>query len=254
LIHDLVRKKKLHDQQAVAQLSREAPELVKDELLNMAKEYLPDDFDMETHFSPRYRPWQQRLALLPDGDLFRGIRDGKASVVTDQIETFTEKGVLLESGTELEADVIITATGFNMSVMGDIPFAVDGAPVEPPDVVTYRGMMWSGVPNMAVVFGYFRTSWTMRSDMISDFVCRLLTRMDEKGASSVTPTIQPPDENMGRLPWIDPENFNPGYLTRALDILPKQGDRDPWRFENDYYVERDILPDIDLDEPELVYT
>ncbi len=254
LIHDLVRKKKLHDQQAVAQLSREAPELVKDELLNMAKEYLPDDFDMETHFSPRYRPWQQRLAFLPDGDLFRGIRDGKASVVTDQIETFTEKGVLLESGTELEADVIITATGFNMSVMGDIPFAVDGAPVEPPDVVTYRGMMWSGVPNMAVVFGYFRTSWTMRSDMISDFVCRLLTRMDEKGASSVTPTIQPTDENMGRLPWIDPENFNPGYLTRALDILPKQGDRDPWRFENDYYVERDILPDIDLDEPELVYT
>ena len=254
LIHDLVRKKKLHDQQAVAQLSVEAPELVKDELLTMAREYLPADFDLDTHFSPRYRPWQQRLAFLPDGDLFQGFRDGKASVVTDQIDTFTEKGVLLQSGTELEADVIITATGFNMSVLGDIPFSIDGVPLDAPEVLTYRGIMWSGVPNMAVVFGYLRTSWTMRSDMISEFVCRLLEHMDEHDTHVVTPTLRSADENMARLPWIDPENFNPGYITRSLDLLPKQGDRDPWRFIQDYYVERDILPDVDLDEPELVYS
>lgn len=253
VVHDLVRKKILHDQHAVAQLSFEAPELVKEELLNMAREYLGPDFDIETHFTPRYRPWRQRLAFLPDGDLFTGLREGAASVVTDEIDTFTENGILLKSGTELEADIIITATGFNLCVLGDIAFEVDGTPLDVAETFTYRGVMSSDVPNMAWVFGYLRTSWTMRADLISDFVCRLLHHMDEIGATVVTPRLRPEDEGMPELPWVDPENFNPGYLTRSMHLMPKQSDREPWVFKQDYYSEKDSLPAADLGEEALVY-
>ena len=236
VVHDLVRKKILHDQHAVAQLSFEAPELVKEELLNMAREYLGPDFDIETHFTPRYR-----------------LREGAASVVTDEIDTFTEKGILLKSGTELEADIIITATGFNLCVLGDIAFEVDGTPLDVAETFTYRGVMSSDVPNMAWVFGYLRTSWTMRADLISDFVCRLLHHMDEIGATVVTPRLRPDDEGMPELPWVDPENFNPGYLARSMHLMPKQSDREPWVFKQDYYSEKDSLPAADLGEEALVY-
>ena len=253
LIHDLVRKKILHDSHAVAQLSVDAPEVVKEELLRMARDYLGPDFDIDTHFTPRYRPWRQRLALLPDGDLFTGLRDGLASIVTDEIDRFTEKGVLLESGDELEADIIVTATGFNLCVLGDIEFSVDDQVLDWADTFTYRGVMSSDVPNMVWVFGYLRTSWTMRADLISGFVCRLLNHMDEFGVDMVTPRLRADDEGMPTLPWIDPENFNPGYLTRSMHLMPKQSDREPWIFAQDYYVEKDILPFIDLDEEVLVY-
>ena len=160
----------------------------------------------------RYRPWRQRIAFIPDGDLFEGDRAGKASVVTDEIERFTETGILLKSGKQLEADIIITATGFNLNVLGDIDFTIDGKPLVFSDTVTYRGMMFTGVPNMAWVFGYFRASWTLRADLVADFVCRLLNHMKQKGARQVTVALRPEDKDMPLLPWIDPENFNPGYL------------------------------------------
>ncbi len=152
---------------------------------------LPEDFDVEKHFTPAYRPWQQRLALVPDGDLFKEIASGKVSFVTDEVATFTEKGIALKSGDELRADIIVTATGLNLSILGDIPFAVDGAPLDLADTVTYRGIMFTGVPNLAWVFGYFRVSWTMRSDLVGEFVCRLLNHMDELGARRVNPRLRP---------------------------------------------------------------
>jgi len=173
-IHEIVRRKILHDQSVFTGRSFTEPEVVKEELLAGVRAYLGPDYDVATHFTPRYRPWRQRIAFIPDGDLLAAIRAGHASVVTDEIERFTESGILLRSGTVLDADVIVTATGFNLIVLGDIDFAIDGKPLVFSDTVTYRGMMFTGVPNMAWVFGYFRASWTLRADLVSDFVCRLL--------------------------------------------------------------------------------
>ncbi len=252
--HEIVRRKILHDQQEVTRRSFEEPEELKAELIGAAKAYLGDDFDIETHFTPRYRPWRQRLAFLPDGDLFQGIRAGKASVVTDQIERFTEKGVLLKSGKELEADIVVTATGFNLCVLGDIEFSVDGERVDFADTVTYRGVMFTGVPNMAWVFGYFRASWTLRADLISELVCRMFKHMKATGTDVVTPRLRKEDDNMPRLPWVDPENFNPGYLMRSLHLMPSQGDHEPWVFTQDYWKEKDEFPAADLEDGSLVYT
>jgi cation diffusion facilitator CzcD-associated flavoprotein CzcO len=251
--HEIVRRKILHDQKIINRRSFEEPEVLKQELIAAARAYLGPDFDVETHFTPHYRPWRQRLAFIPDGDLFKGINAGKASVVTDQIDTFTEKGVRLKSGKELVADIIVTATGFNLCVLGDIRFTVDGKPLNFADSWTFRGIMFSEIPNMAWVFGYFRTSWTMRSDLIADFVCRLLNHMDTKGAHVVTPKLRNEDSNMPALPWVDPENFNPGYLLRSLHLMPKQGDHAPWVFKQDYYTEKDELPVCDLEDGALVY-
>lgn len=246
--HEIVRRKILHDQEALTRLSIEEPDLVKDELIKAVREQLPEGYDVETHFTPRYRPWQQRLAFVPDGDLFTGIRSGKASMVTDEIETFTETGIRTRSGEDLPADIIVTATGFELSVMGDIPFTLDDRPVDWADTVTYRGMMFTGVPNLLWVFGYFRASWTLRVDMIGDFVCRLLQHMDELGATTVTPELRPDDADMPVLSWIDPENFNPNYLTRSMDQLPKRGDKPEWQHTQDYWAEKDLLPVADLDD------
>jgi len=252
-IHEIVRRKILHDQEAITRLSFEEPEFMKAELINGIRPYLPPDYDIETHFTPKYRPWRQRLAFVPDADLFKGIASGQASMITDEIEAFTEKGILLKSGKELEADIIVTATGFNLCVLGDITFTIDGQPLVFSDTVTYRGMMFTGVPNMLWVFGYFRASWTLRADMISDFVCRLLHHMDELGAKRVTPALRPVDADMPILPWIDPENFNPGYLMRSMHLLPRRGDKPEWQHTQDYWTEKDVLPAADLDDGCLVY-
>ena len=251
--HEIVRRKILHDQHAVTRLSFEAPELVKEELIKGVRDQLDPGYDVEKHFTPRYRPWQQRLAFVPDGDLFAGIRSGKASMVTDEIDTFTETGIRTMSGEELEADIIVTATGFNLSVMGDVPFTVDGERVRFSDTVTYRGMMFTGVPNMVWVFGYFRASWTLRVDLIGDFVCRLLHHLDDLGATKVTPTLRTADQDMPILPWIDPDNFNPNYLMRSVDQLPRRGDKPEWQHTQDYWVERETLPAADLDDGCLRY-
>jgi len=252
-VHEIVRRSLLKQQQQVQHLSAVHPEVVKQELFKVIRDYVGDDFDMETHFTPKYRPWQQRLAYVPDGDLFKAIKSGKVSVVTDHIDRFTENGILLKSGEELKADIIVTPTGFNLLVFGGIPFDVDGEAVDFSKRFTYRGLMVSGVPNMASVFGYLRTSWTMRSDLIGDFVCRLLNHMKAKGAESCTPTLGPDETGMEPQPWIDPEEFNPGYIQRRGHLMPKRGDHEPWTFSPDYYTEKDKMPAIDLDEEALVY-
>ncbi len=252
--HEIVRRKVLFDQQEITRRSFEEPEGLRTELIGAAKEYLGDDFDIATHFTPSYRPWQQRIAFLPDGDLFQGLRQGQATVVTDQIERFTKNGVLLKSGDEISADIIVTATGFNLCVLGDINFEVDEKEVDFADTVTYRGMMFTGVPNLAWVFGYFRASWTLRADLIAELVCRMFNKMDAQGATMVMPTLRPEEHNMPRLPWIDPDNFNPGYLMRSLHEMPKQGDREPWIFTQDYWSEKDEFPAADLDDGTLIYT
>ncbi|MBT4985379.1 MAG: NAD(P)/FAD-dependent oxidoreductase [Ilumatobacter sp.] len=252
-IHEIARRRILHDQHAFMELAATEPDMVKEELFAAIREYLGDDYDIEKHFGPSYRPWQQRVAFVPDGDLFQGIASGQASVVTDHIVRFNETGIELASGEQLDADIIVTATGFNLNVLGDIAFTIDGEPLAFHDSVTYRGTMFSGIPNMAWVFGYFRASWTLRADMIGDFVCRLLRHMDDKGAAMVTPMLREADSDMALLPWVDPENFNPGYLSRGLHLLPKQGDREPWQHKQMYWVEKDELPAADLDDGTLVY-
>jgi cation diffusion facilitator CzcD-associated flavoprotein CzcO len=252
-IHEITRRKILFDQDAFTRKTFEEPEAAKKDLLSAVEAYLGKDYDIATHFTPKYRPWRQRIAFIPDGDLFQGIKSGKASVVTDEIERFTENGILLKSGTELEADIIITATGFNLSANGDIAFAIDGRKLDFADTVTYRGMMFTGVPNLVWVFGYFRASWTLRVDLVADFVCRMLNHMKATGASKVTPKLRPEDHNMPLLPWIDPENFNPGYMMRGMHLLPKRGDKPEWQHNQDYWAEKDEFPAIDLKDRAFVY-
>jgi cation diffusion facilitator CzcD-associated flavoprotein CzcO len=252
-IHEIVRRKILFDQQQVTKMSFEHPEMVKETILTAVKDLLPEGYDVDKHFTPSYRPWQQRIAFVPDGDLFAGIKSGKASMVTDEIETFTETGVITKTGVVIDADIIVTATGFHLSVLGDIPFEVDGKPLNWADTVTYRGMMFSGVPNLAWVFGYFRASWTLRVDIMGDFITRLFKHMDEKGATSVTPRLRAEDKDMKIGPWMDPDNFNPNYLMRSQHLMPKSGDKPEWMHNQDYWAEKDLLPSVNLDEGCLIY-
>ncbi len=248
-IHEIVRRKVLYDQDVFTRRCFEEPEAVTKELLDAVGLFLPAE-EVARNFTPRYLPWRQRIAFVPEGDLFQGIASGKASVVTGEIDTFTEKGVRLASGEALEADIILTATGFNLNVLGDIAFTIDEKPLVFSDTVTYRGMMFSGVPNMVWVFGYFRASWTLRADMVADFVCRLLNHMKAIGAKRVE--VIPP-EGMALSDWMDQENFNPGYLLRGMHLLPKSGDRPDWRHTQDYWREKDEFPRIDLDSDTFAY-
>ncbi|MBR1137899.1 MULTISPECIES: flavin-containing monooxygenase [Bradyrhizobium] len=251
-IHEIVRRKILFEQDWFTKRCLSEPDQVKKELIGQISAILGPEYTAK-HFTPTYRPWRQRIAFVPDADLFEGIKSGKASVVTDEIERFTEDGIQLKSGDVLKADIIVTATGFDLCVLGDIAFTIDGRPLDFADTVTYRGMMFTGVPNLAWVFGYFRASWTLRTDLVADFVCRLLVHMKEKGVHKVTPTLRPEDHNMPLLPWIDPENFNPGYMMRNMHLLPKRGDKPEWQHSQDYWSEKDQIPAIDLDDPAFLY-
>lgn len=252
-VHEIVRRKILYEQAVFTRRCFEEPDKVKSELLGAVRAELGPDYDIDTHFTPSYRPWRQRIAFVPDADLFKGIAGGKASVVTDQIERFVENGIQLRSGQVLEADIIVTATGFNLNVLGDIAFTIDGKPLVFADSVTYRGMMFTNIPNMVWVFGYFRASWTLRADLVGDFVCRLLTHMEQKGAHRVQVALRPEDKDMKLLPWIDDQNFNPGYLMRGLHLLPKRGEKPEWQHNQDYWSEKDAFPAIDLDDAAFVY-
>ena len=252
-IHEIVRRQILFNQDAFTKRCIDEPETVTRELLGAVRAYLGPDYDIETHFTPKYRPWRQRIAFIPDGDLFKGIASGKASMVTNEIERFTEKGVLLKSGEELEADIIVTATGFNLSPLGDIDFTIDGKPLNFSDSVTYRGLMFTGVPNMAWVFGYFRASWTLRADLVADFVCTLLQHMQKKGARKVEVALRPEEQNLPRKDWLDQENFNPGYMLRGMHLLPKRLDRPEWQHSQDYWSEKDEIPKTDFDGTAFVY-
>jgi len=216
--------------------TRKAPEKVKSQLLKWVRDELGDDFDVEKHFTPDYDPWDQRLCLVPNSDLFRALRAGRASVATDEIECFTETGIRLASGEEIGADIVVTATGLDLIVLGGVSFAVDGDPVDFAETVTYRGMMYSGVPNMVSVFGYINASWTLRADLIERFACRLINHMETTGTDRVTPRLRPADRAMTLKPYV--EDFTPGYMLRVIHLFPKQGDREPWTNPQDYRRDR----------------
>jgi cation diffusion facilitator CzcD-associated flavoprotein CzcO len=212
--------------------ARRKPEQMKQWLLRLAQEALGPDYDVRKHFTPRYNPWDQRLCFIPDGDLFRAIRGGKASMVTDEIETFTEKGLRLRSGEELEADIIVTATGLKVQLMGGMEVWVDGAQVKLSRAMTYKGMMYGDVPNLASSFGYTNASWTLKSDLTAEYVCRLLKHMDAGGYDTCTPRIR--DASITEEPAID---FSSGYIQRAKDVLPKQGSKRPWKLHQNYALD-----------------
>ncbi len=253
-IHRIVRLQILYDQDVMTQRCIDEPDTVFEELKMLIRSYAGEDFQFEPHFTPKYRPWQQRLAFCPDGDIFQAAAKGQVAVVTDEIERFTEKGVLTKSGQEIEADIIMAATGFKLSVLGDIPFEVDGKQIDWAETVNYRGMMFTGVPNMLWVFGYFRASWTLRVDLLGDFVTRLLNHMDKKGVHRVELALRPEDKDMPILPWIEGDNFNPGYLMRDIHKMPRRGDKPEWRHNQDYWKEKEEIPTINLDGAEFNYS
>jgi monooxygenase len=215
------------------QLARRRPAAMKALLRKALERQLPAEYDIDTHFKPRYDPWDQRLCLVPDGDLFEAIRAGSATVVTDRIETFTERGIQLACGQELQADLIVTATGLNMLALGGMELAVDGREVEVGQTMSYKGMMLSGVPNLALALGYTNASWTLKCDLTCEYVCRLLNHMAMHGYRACTPRRDP---TVAELPFID---FSSGYVLRAMDKFPKQGSRAPWRLYQNYAL--DIL-------------
>ena len=251
--HEIVRRKMLQEQGEVARRSFEEPEALKRDLIAGVKAFLGPDYDVETHFTPRYRPWRQRLAVVPDGDLLECIRAGRVTVVTDEIARFEEDGVRLKSGGHVAADVAVTATGFHLCPLGGVEFTIDGAPLDFPSCWSHRGILFTGVPNMAWVFGYLRTSWTMRADMVAAFVCRLLNHMEARGARVVVPRLREEDRDMPARPFIEPENFNAGYLARGVHLFPRQGDREPWVFSQDYHREKTEIPAADLEDGTLRY-
>jgi cation diffusion facilitator CzcD-associated flavoprotein CzcO len=227
--YPVVRWKNVLLQAASYRLSRRRPEFMKGLLVRGVKRQLPEGYDVRTHFKPYYNPWDQRLCLVPDGDLFRAISNGSASVVTDHIDTFTETGIRLESGEELQADVVIAATGLNLVALAGIDMTVDGEEVSLPDKMAYKGMMLSGVPNMAFTVGYTNASWTLKADLTSEYVCRVLSHMDEHGHRIAVPECT--DPSIVAEPFLD---FQAGYVLRALDRFPKQGSRRPWRLDQNY--------------------
>jgi cation diffusion facilitator CzcD-associated flavoprotein CzcO len=232
--YPIVRWKNVLLQSAMYGLSRRAPGFMRKVLRRGVERQLPPGYDVDMHFNPKYDPWDQRICLVPDADLFKAIRNGDASVVTDGIETFTERGLKLASGVELEADVIVTATGLNLQLLGGMTVGVDGRDVVMSETVGYKGMMFSDLPNMAVTLGYTNASWTLKADLCAEYVCRLLNHMDANGYRVVTPLG--PDPSSPTEPFLD---LRSGYVLRSLDLLPKQGERTPWRLHQNYA--RDIL-------------
>lgn len=232
--YPIVRWKNVLLAMAMFQISRRAPRFMKRLIRKGVEKQLPAGYDVDTHFTPRYDPWDQRVCLVPDADLFKAIGSGDASIVTDGIETFTEAGLRLTSGAELEADIVITATGLNLQLLGGMGVAVDGRDVDMSETVGYKGMMFSGVPNAAVTLGYTNASWTLKGDLCAQYVCRLLNHMDEHGYRTVTPRA--PDPSQPTHPFLD---LASGYVLRSLDSLPKQGDTTPWRLHQNYAL--DIL-------------
>jgi monooxygenase len=235
LAYAIVRWKNALQGIAIFNLSRRRPELMKSMLRKAAVKQLPDGYAVDTHFAPSYNPWDQRMCLIPDGDLFTAIRDGRASVVTDRIDTFTESGIRLVSGAELDADIIVSATGLNLLAIGGMQLEVDGRAVELSKTVSYKGMMLSGVPNFAWAIGYTNASWTLKADLVAEYVCRLLTHMDEHGYAAVTPDAT---GATAASPFLD---LASGYVKRSVTELPKQGDAAPWRLHQNYVKDVRLL-------------
>jgi cation diffusion facilitator CzcD-associated flavoprotein CzcO len=251
LAYKITRFKNVMFQRRVYEKTRTDPQKVKDFLLGQVRKHLGPDYDVEKHFTPTYNPWDQRLCLIPNADLFKAIKSGKASVVTDHIDRITKKGIRLQSGEELEADIIIAATGLNMKVLGGVEFSVDGEPVSFPDTWTYKGMMYSEIPNLVQTFGYINASWTLRADLTAEYTCRLLNRMDELGMRQCTPRLLAEDQGMTARQWVD--DFSAGYMQRVLHLFPKQGDHDPWLNTQNYAQDKKMIRDAPLEDGRLTF-
>jgi cation diffusion facilitator CzcD-associated flavoprotein CzcO len=232
--YSIIRWKNVLLQQLSYGISRRFPDFARRLIRRGLLRELPPDYEVDTHFNPSYAPWDQRLCLVPDGDLFRAVSDGSASIVTDRIETFTERGVRLASGAEIEADVVITATGLNLLALGGVGLSVDGIEIDLAETVGYKGMMLSGVPNLALALGYTNASWTLKCDLVAEYVCRLVNHMDAEGYDYCVPREPGPD--IEREPFLD---LKAGYVMRSIDDLPMQGERAPWRLHQNYG--RDLL-------------
>lgn len=236
-------------QRTVYNLSQRRPRLVKRLLRWSLERQLPAGYDIDRHFTPYYNPWDQRLCAVPDGDLFAAISAGKASVVTDHIVEFTERGIRLSSGEELEADIIVTATGLDLLALGGMEVAVDGHAVELPEKLVYKSAMLSDVPNMMFIFGYTNSSWTLKLDLVCEYLCRLLAYMDRRGYGSCRPVND--DPAMPTRPFLD---FGAGYVRRAVDKFPRQGTRGPWQVKMSYAQDLQVLRDGALDDGVLRFT
>jgi monooxygenase len=239
----VIRWKNVLLQMAVYKLSKSRPSFVKRMIRKGNERLLPAGYDIDKHFKPRYNPWDQRMCLVPNGDLFASLRSGEAEIVTDRIETFTEDGIKLESGAELEADVIITATGLNVLFLGGMEIAVDGEAVDFSKLMAYKGMMLNGIPNFVFTLGYTNASWTLKADLTSEYVCRLLNHMDAHGYKRCVPEVT--DPSVVEEPILD---FNSGYVLRALDKLPKQGSKEPWKLRQNYLVDTRAIRHSPLDD------
>ena len=230
-------------------LARSKPEAVKRRIIQMVRDQLGSSCDVDTHFTPRYNPWDQRLCLVPDADLFDAIKAGSASVVTDEIETFTETGLQLKSGAALEADLVVTATGLALQVLNGLTLTVDGRTVEPGKTMSYKGMMYSDVPNLASAFGYTNASWTLKCDLTCDYVCRLLNHMRRTGLRQCT--ARNTDPSITEEPWL---SFTSGYVQRSVAMFPKQGSKAPWKLHQNYALDLMNLRFASIDDGVMQFT
>jgi cation diffusion facilitator CzcD-associated flavoprotein CzcO len=252
MAYAITRWKNIRFQQMIYRRTRTAPHKVKRKLLEMVRKELGSDYDIERHFTPRYDPWDQRLCLVPNSDLFKAINSGKASVVTGHIDTFTEKGILLKSGEELDADIIVTATGLDLVLLGGVEFVVDGEPVDFSRSFSYKAMMYSNVPNLVSTFGYINASWTLRADLTAEYVCRLINHMDETGLRQCTPHLRDEDKDMPARNWIT--GFSSGYMQRTMYRFPKQGDREPWINTQNYRLDKKMIHSEAIDDGVLSFS
>ena len=249
LAYAITRRKNVVQQRAIYRLCRRYPHTAKRVIRYLNARLLPKDYPLDEHFRPAYNPWDQRLCIVPDGDLFKAISSGDASVVTDRIETFTERGIKLESGRELEADIIVTATGLNLQAFGGMTLTVDGVEVNVPDRVTFKGLMLDGVPNFAFTFGYTNSSWTLKVGLVGDHFTRLLAHMDANGHTICCPQIG--DPRMATRPLL---GLGSGYVQRSIDQFPRQGDDGPWRMTMDYNADAKMLRDGPVEDENLRFT
>jgi monooxygenase len=252
MAYNITRFKNTWRQQLVYNKTRTDPEKVKKLLLGGIQLELGADYDVAKHFTPNYNPWDQRLCLVPNGDFFKAMREGKASVVTDHIASFTETGIQLASGEHLEADVIVTATGLELVTLGEMDFMVDGKQVDFSQTWTYKGFAYSDIPNMASTFGYINASWTLRSDLTAEYVCRLLNHMRKKGVAQCTPRLREQDRNMKQRPWID--GFSSGYMQRMMHRMPRQGDHEPWINPQNYRRDKKMFKHSPIDDGVMQFT
>lgn len=248
----LTRKKNAGMTEFFYKQTRTRPERIKQRLLKEVRKNLGEDYDVDTHFTPRYNPWDQRMCLVPDGDLFAAIKSGRADVVTDTIESFTETGIQLDSGEHLEADIIITATGLQLVTLGEADFIVDDEKVDFAETWSYKGMAYSDVPNLVSSFGYINASWTLRADLTCEYVCRLVNHMAATGTDTCVPTLRPADRDMPRRPYID--DFSAGYMQRMMPLLPKQGDRAPWLNTQRYSEDKKLFREGPLEDGVMQFT